>query len=258
MIVRQAANVLDLLEFFAQVRRPATLSEIADHFGWPRSSTFNLLTTLAERGYLYEPKLRAGYYPTPRWLAQSQIVADAEPLPSWGKLILTELAAETGETAAIGGAAGTMAVFLEVVESPAPVRYFGHVGHRVPIHASSTGRALLVQYTLEERMALYRKIEFKQYGPHTPISIDMVEAELRRSIERGYCVSYADFSPDLAGVGVPLGLAERRLSVVVAGPMFRMEKRVDQVATAIARAIKRHSQAESAYPPRVAAVDAVA
>ncbi|HEX2136607.1 MAG TPA: IclR family transcriptional regulator [Microvirga sp.] len=242
MIVRQAANVLDLLEFFAQVRRPATLSEIADHFGWPRSSTFNLLTTLAERGYLYEPKLRAGYYPTPRWLAQSQIVADAEPLPSWGKLILTELAAETGETAAIGGAAGTMAVFLEVVESPAPVRYFGHVGHRVPIHASSTGRALLVQYTLEERMALYRKIEFKQYGPHTPISIDMVEAELRRSIERGYCVSYADFSPDLAGVGVPLGLAERRLSVVVAGPIFRMEHRIDQVASAIHRAIKRHSR----------------
>ena len=245
MIVRQAANVLDLLEYFAQARRPPTLSEIADHFGWPRSSTFNLLTTLADRGYLYEPKPRAGFYPTPRWLMQAQAVANAEPLPSWTKLILNELAADTGETVAIGGAAGTMAVFLDVVESPAPVRYFGHIGHRIPIHASSTGRALLLQYSVDERMALYRKIEFKQYGPHTPISIDMVEAELRRSVERGYCESYADFSADLAGVAMPLGLPERRLAVVVAGPMFRMQSRMKAVAEAIGKAIKRHAKAST-------------
>lgn len=240
MIVKQAANVLDLLEFFAEAQHPATLSEIADHFGWPRSSTFNLLTTLANRGYLYEPKPRAGFYPTPRWLVQSQIVADAEPLPPWTKLILAELAADTGETVAIGGAAGTMAVFLDVVESQASVRYFGKVGHRIPIHASSTGRALLMQYSQEERMSLYRKIEFRQFGPHTPISIDMVEAELRRSIDRGYCVSHADFSADLAGVGMPLSHPERRLAVVVAGPMFRMEGRIEQVAAAMDRALARH------------------
>ena len=240
MIVRQAANVLDILEYFAQARRPATLSEIADHFGWPRSSTFNLLTTLADRGYLYEPKPRAGYYPTPRWLEQAQTVANAEPLSPWIKLILTELASDTGETIAIGGAAGTMAVFLDVVESRASVRYFARVGHRIPIHASSTGRALLLQYSTEERMALYRKIEFKQYGAHTPISIEMVEAELRRSLERGYCVSYADFSADLAGIAMPLNLPERRLSIVVAGPMFRLEHKIDLVAAAIGSALKRH------------------
>ncbi|MDB5512640.1 MAG: regulatory protein IclR [Enterovirga sp.] len=242
MIVRQAANVLDLLEFFAQERRPATLSEVAEHFGWPRSSTFNLLTTLAERGYLYEPKPRAGYYPTGRWLSQAQAAADAEPLPPWTKLILAELAADTGETVAIGGAAGTMAVFLDVVESSASVRYFGHVGHRIPIHACSTGRALLLQYPTAERMALYRKIEFKRYGPYTPISIDMVEAELRRSVERGYCESYADYSPDLAGVAMPLGVADRRLAIVVAGPMFRMADRMVAVAKAIGRAVERHAR----------------
>ena len=69
MIVRQAAYLLDIFEYFARTRKPATLAEVADHFGWPRSSTFNLLNTLAEKGYLYEPRQRAGYYPTPRWLA---------------------------------------------------------------------------------------------------------------------------------------------------------------------------------------------
>jgi DNA-binding IclR family transcriptional regulator len=47
----------------------ATLAELADHFNWPRSGTFNLLTTLSEKGYLYELRPRAGYYPTraDRW-----------------------------------------------------------------------------------------------------------------------------------------------------------------------------------------------
>ncbi|WP_164107897.1 helix-turn-helix domain-containing protein, partial [Serratia marcescens] len=45
MFVRQAANVLEILEYFAKRKKPATLSEVADDLGWPRSSTFNLLGT---------------------------------------------------------------------------------------------------------------------------------------------------------------------------------------------------------------------
>jgi DNA-binding IclR family transcriptional regulator len=155
-------------------------------------STFNLLTTLAEKGYLYEPRPRAGYYPTPRWLALAKIISDVEPLPEWTHALIAELSAATGETAAIAAPAGTMAVFIDVVESNALIRYFAQIGHRIPIHASSSGRALLLQYSTEERNALYRKVEFKQFGPNTPISRS-VETELRKSIRR-YCESFADFS----------------------------------------------------------------
>jgi IclR family transcriptional regulator, acetate operon repressor len=240
MIVKQAANVLDLLEYFVQRRTPATLSEIADSLGWPRSSTFNLIQTLVDRGYLYEPRPRSGYYPSPRWLVLAQNVAAAEPLPQLARALVAELSVDTGETAAIGAPAGVNAIFVEVQESPAAVRYFAQVGHRLPIHATATGRALLAQYAPEERFALYRKIEFRQWSPSTPISIDTVEAELRRSAERGYHQSLADYSPDLAGVALPLPLGERRLSVVVAGPMFRMVDRLGHVAEIIRRAVQRH------------------
>ena len=177
MIVRQAANVLDLLEFFVRRKEPATLSAIADSLGWPRSSTFNLIQTLVDRGYLYEPRPRSGYYPSPRWFSVAQHVAAAEPLPEFVHALVGELSAETGETAAIGAPAGINAIFVDVQESPAAVRYFAQVGHRLPIHATSTGRALLAQYTREERFAVYRRIEFRQWSPTTPISIDAVEAE---------------------------------------------------------------------------------
>ncbi len=240
MIVRQAANVLEILEYFARTKKPATLADLADHFSWPRSSTFNLLTTLSEKGYLYEPRPRAGYYPTPRWLAMARLVSEVEPLPAWTHALIADLSAETGETAAIAAPSGTMAVFIDVVESSAPIRYFAQIGHRIPIHATSSGRALLLQYTAEERDAVYRKIEFKQYGLSTPISIDAVEAELRASADRDYCQSFADYSRDLAGVAIPLPIGDRRLSVVVAGPEFRIGNKTSDIAATLKKFVERH------------------
>jgi IclR family transcriptional regulator, acetate operon repressor len=240
MIVRQAANVLEILEYFARTQKPATLAELADHFGWPRSSTFNLLMTLSEKGYLYEPRPRAGYYPTPRWLVMARQISDVEPLPAWTHALISDLSKETGETSSIVAPSGTMAVFIDVVESVAAIRYFATIGHRVPIHATASGRALLLQYSREERDSLYRKIEFKQYGASTPISIDAVETELRRSIERGYCMSCGDYSRDLAGAAIPLPIGDRRLSVVVAGPEFRIGVKVPDLGALIARFIERH------------------
>nr|WP_244646249.1 IclR family transcriptional regulator C-terminal domain-containing protein [Bradyrhizobium campsiandrae] len=88
----------------------------------------------------------------------------------------------------------------------------------MPIHATSSGRAILAQYTPAERQALYRKISFERYSPTTPMSSDAVEAELRRSAARGYHFSNSDFSKDLVGVALPLPIRQRRLSIVVAGP----------------------------------------
>src|ERR1700759_5073947 len=117
MIAKQPANLLDILEFFARIKRPATLTEIAQEFGWPRSSTFNMVGTLVERGFLYEPKPRTGYYPTPRWLTLSPNNAEAEPLPPSLHRLLMDLVQETGETAYVAAPAGDSVVFLDVVES---------------------------------------------------------------------------------------------------------------------------------------------
>ena len=106
-------------------------------------------------------------------------------------------------------------------ESVQPVRYFAKVGDRVPIHASSAGRALLAQLTPDERERLYRKIDFVAYSPTTPASPAAVEARLAEAAEMGWHQSNTEYTPDLAGVALPLPGTERRLSVVVVGPVSR-------------------------------------
>lgn len=235
MTVRQAENALQILEYFAERQRPATAAEVAVDLCWPRSSTFKLLGTLAARGYLYEPHGRGGYYPSPRWLELAETVARADPLPLMVQRLMRDVAAETGETTAISAPAGLSAMFVAVQESRQPVRYFAQVGDRVPIHASSAGRALLAQMPREEREALYRKIDFTAFSATTPVTPETVEAELAAAAARGWHQSEAEYTPDLAGVALPLPASGRRLSIVVVGPISRCLERRAETAAALHR-----------------------
>jgi IclR family acetate operon transcriptional repressor len=239
MIVRQAANALQILEYFARRLAPATATEVAEELGWPRSSTFKLIGTLAGMGYLYEPQTRGAYYPSPRWLALSEKIARADPLPFELQRLVQAIARETGETTAISAPSGIHATFVDVVESRHAVRYFAHVGDRVPIHASSAGRALLSRMSPEDRQTLYRKIDFIAYSGTTPLSVEAIEVEIAAAEARGYHQSEAEYTPDLAGVALPLPHPARHLSIVVVGPVSRcLERRADTarlIASHIAR-----------------------
>ncbi|MBB4630860.1 IclR family transcriptional regulator [Sphingosinicella soli] len=235
MIVRQAANVLEILEYFAKRLKPATPAEIAGDLGWPRSSTFKLVGTLAAKGYLYEPRGRGSYYPSPRWLVLAEAVTRAEPLPERFQRLARDVMEATGETTAISAPAGIFATFVDVAESRQPVRYFARVGDRVPIHASSAGRALLAQLSADERERLYRKIDFTLYSPTTPASAEAVEVELKHAAKRGWHQSNAEYTPDLAGVALPLPGSDRNMSVVVVGPVSRCLERRPEMAAIVAR-----------------------
>jgi len=239
VIVKQAANVLDLIEFFAAHRRPATLADIAKHFDWPRSSTFNLLGTLAARGFLYEPRARGGYYPAPMWAALVREIESAQPIPSELHGLLETLAGETGETAVLAAASGSHALFLDAVESPHAIRYTAQPGKLVPLHVTATGRALLSQMTAEDRAAILRKAVFKRYTPTTLMTASAVEQAVEASRTLGWFEGRGEFTLDLGGVALPLRLPNQQFAVLVAGPMTRIEHRIAEFVKIVRAAIDR-------------------
>ncbi|MDP2451375.1 MAG: helix-turn-helix domain-containing protein [Polaromonas sp.] len=240
MNVKQAANVLDLLEFFAKHRQPATLAEVSKLLEWPRSSTFNLLGTLAARGFLYEPRARGGYYPSPLWFSLLQQIESAEPIPEQLRELLHALVQRTGETAVLAASSSAFAVFLDVVESPHAIRYTASPGKLVPLHVTATGRALLSQMTTAERSAVLRRANFERYTPSTLMSVAAVEKEIQRSLERGWFEGNAEFTLDLGGVALPLKMPHRQFALLLAGPMFRVGERTEELVEAIKGEIKRH------------------
>ncbi|QEW25552.1 IclR family transcriptional regulator [Roseovarius indicus] len=225
MLVRRVEDVLELLEFYAEFQKPATISEVSQHFGWPRSSTFNILTTMSSRGYLYESGGKGQYYPTSRLFRVAQSINAGAPLPDAVISLLDELAEDTEETVFLAAPSGLQAVFLEVRQSPHRVRYFADVGGQIPLFATATGQAILSQLPERHVDSILRRVRFERYGPGTPMSIDEVMRSIRQSLRRGYFVSASNYSQDLGGVSVPLVIDGRAYAITVAGPLSRFEPR---------------------------------
>jgi IclR family acetate operon transcriptional repressor len=243
MIVRQAAHVLDLLEYFVSVKEPANLAEISAAMGWPRSSTFNLLSTLAQRGFLYEPRPRGGFYPSPKWMSVLQGITETERLPDELCASVREIADATGETVVVAAPAGINVVFLYVAESDAAVRFSTQIGEQMPIHVTAAGRALLALYPARERVSVIKKIKFDKNSPRSLASAELVEAEIRRGEARGWHENVGGFAVDLSGVAMAVGSGDRRLSVAVGGPTTRLRQRMPQIAATLKRLLKRSAAA---------------
>jgi DNA-binding IclR family transcriptional regulator len=244
MIVKQVQNALQILEFFAARKSPAGLSEIADRFGWPRSSTFNLIETLLRAGYVYEPRHRGGYYPTHRLLTLAQTAVAHGPVSEDLHAMLANVAAALGETAVLVGMSGGCGVFLDVIESSFPIRYIAEIGQRVPLHATSAGRALLSILPAADRAALLRKANYVRFAPETLMSAAAVEAEIALSQRRGYFLNDNGYSLDLLGVAIPLDVPDRHLCLLVAGPSYRTQAQVETLASLLRREASRHG-----HPP---------
>lgn len=237
--VRQISNLLDVLEYFARAGKPAGLKELSEHFGWPRSSTFNVIDTLVERGFLYEPRPRAGFYPTPRWLSLAQEISAAEPLPDEVFELVRVLSEQLRETSWVAAPSGQNAIMLSVANSSQPIRYVAEPGKRVPIYATATGHALMSLMSSQQRESLLRRAAFEKYGPGTPLSAAEVEKRIEEGLSRGWFVSASNFSPDLGGVSMALPVHGRHLAVTVAGPLFRFEGHASRIAEAMRAAIDK-------------------
>ena len=239
MPVKPIANLFSLMDFFVRARRPLSVRDIVAEFSWPRSSVFNMVSTMVEHGYLHQPVPRGGYYPTTRWMELARDLSESQPLPESVHKLLVELANRTGETLFLAAAEGTSAVFLDVVESSADIRFIANVGQRLPIHVTAAGRAILAQYSPAERAATLKRIKYQPYEKDTFMTPESVERDVRESARNGWYVNPGIYAPGVAGIAVPFPFRGRRNAIALGGPASRIEKHVDDLGKLLRESIDR-------------------
>src|SRR5262245_54243501 len=88
--VKSAKRVLEVFEFFQEVKRPARVMDIARCYGYPQSSTSELLSCLVELGFLQRERGRT-FRPTAKvatlgaWV-QPSLFRDGTVLPMMDRL----------------------------------------------------------------------------------------------------------------------------------------------------------------------------
>ena len=182
-------------------------------------------------------------------------------LPELSRPFLEDLAVKWGEAALIGtlGFDGTVAVYIDRVESHNPVRYTVSVGDQRPLYCSALGKLLLAYMSPEQQDEYFRTAKFKSMARHTITDRATLRKALVEIRRVGLSVTRDELSEGSAGLAAPIFGRDGQVvaALVVGGPTVRIVPnlaRFGKMTRDTARAISRVLGAGE--EPAVAAAEA--
>ncbi|WP_189035022.1 IclR family transcriptional regulator [Streptomyces daqingensis] len=202
--MRAVITTLRVLETVAELQ-PVGVSAIARATGIPKSSVHRCLVTLREADWLTSSSTdRTQWVLTGRALSVG-IHASVEgglreaALPTMHRL--RDATHETIHLLSYSGDQGL--VVVDRLDSDEPVRTWVHLGARVPMHASCSGRAVLAHLPDDEVDRLLSG-ELERFSENTPADKQSVVEDLVRVRESGYATNDRAWRPGVGAVGAPL------------------------------------------------------
>lgn len=235
-LVKSAARALDVFEAFARVRQPRSLKDISSLLGTPMSSTSMLMQTLVARGYVYSLGPRGALYPTRRLLEIARAISASDPVLERVRPVLERLRDTMEETVTFSTREGSRLVYLDVVESPHPIRFSAQPGEFRPLHANTAGKAILAEMPVDTRRRLLGEAPLTPLTDRTIVDEAALEADLARGKRRGWFLNEGESVADVIAVGCAIRIREEWFGMALVGPIHRMRPRLAEHAAALMQA----------------------
>ncbi|RZT66881.1 IclR family transcriptional regulator [Leucobacter luti] len=248
-------KAVDILEYIAGAPGPGvTLAECTGILGFSKATTQRMLLTLARRNLLHFDE-ELGVYSLGMLTAKlgaeylNRLDYRKAALP-----VLRDLVAQSGETAHLGVLTGQNVVYIELVDSPQPIRIFSKVGDSRPAYATAIGKAILAELPGDVRRA-HLPESLAGSTARTITSIEQLYLDLAQTRERGFAIDDGENRDGIRGFAAPIfdftGSVCAALSI--AGPTSRLdsEDAIQEFGGMVTRAARRVSSVLGAPETRL-------
>lgn len=220
--VKSADRALDLLELISAFPQQLTFSQIAQSIEIPKSSLSQLLSNLANRGYVEIDGTR-GKYRLGRKLVELAATAQASlPFGQVLQKIIEKLRDEINETVAYYERRGDETEIIAAVPTRHALLYTMTLGDRAPLYAHSAGKIALSFMTDAEIESYLNRVEIKPLGPKTLRNKEAVRREIAKVRKSGIAFASEEFAYGICGFAAPIVVGTRlRGALNVAIPIAR-------------------------------------
>ena len=237
---KSAARAVEILEYLASAERggrPAGISEISRDLDIPKSSVFDCVYTLLEKGFLqcvgenqknFSLGLKAAQlgFSAMRQFDIARIAAEE----------LTALREKTGQTVLLCAERGGSLIVISKTRESGPVRFAVTVGSELPFHMTAAGKAILAAMPDEDWKRL---IGTGCYSTHTANSISnafLLERELKKIRRDGYAVENYEENNSTFAVAAPIYDYNDNVTAAVSVSLFRVDAEQTDIS-ALAQAV---------------------
>lgn len=239
------ARGLAVIEHLAARPRGCAQKELVQALHIPAAGAMRIVSQLEAAGYVTRAADRT-YRLTGRLFGKLRTAfADADVIEA-ALPEMRRLAEETGETAVLGVLCEGGVTVLDSVPGGEPFHLAVDAGHRVALHASAPGKAMLAALPEDEREKLVATCPFDAHTARTVTSATALAAQLARARRTGWALDEQEDYEGVCCAAAPVrGRSGRAVAVVwTCGPAVRLRKtELRAVAVRVAEAARRISQA---------------
>jgi IclR family transcriptional regulator, acetate operon repressor len=201
--IRSVANALRVIEAF-HGREPLGVTELAKRVSLPKATVQRVLSTLYSEGWIRES-------PTPptRWVPAQKLLIFASRLYREDTLrqaatpVMQALRDKTQESVTLSIRQGASLVLVDRADSQLPLRIYNEIGTILPIHATSSGKAILAEMPPAEVTSLLVE-PLARFTDRTFVDHQALFDELAAIAERGFSVNWGEWSHEIVGIGAAI------------------------------------------------------
>jgi DNA-binding IclR family transcriptional regulator len=227
-INKSVERAIEVLEYITARKKPVTITEVSSALKIPKSSTHNILYTLAEKHFLElddqdRKTFKAGFKlfeAGVSYLANTPLHQVAHPL-------LKDLMERCGETVFLAVEDDGRLLFLDSLETSTPLRTTARLGRADnPMYCSGLGKALLAAFPEDRVRRIVERDGFHPITENTVRNFTELTAELDSTRKRGFALDNREANNDLVCVAAPIRDQSGKAvaAVSIATPYFKMKR----------------------------------
>ncbi len=236
-----ALRAIRLLKLFTIERPEMSLAELSTAAGLNKTTTHRLLRALQSESLIDRNPATSAYSLGPGLMALGVQALASSDLRRRVRPILKTLARESGETATLEIPFEDSMLILDEVSGSHVLGSAGNIGTRWPMHATSTGKALIA---FDEAGAERLATNLKRLTPQTVVDVDALKPQIAEIRRRGYAVTVDELEDGFSAVATVIrgALGEVQGALSIGGPTQRLNSaRRAELGKLLCRAAERLS-----------------
>ena len=202
---RTTLRTVDILKLVSKRPDGITLDEICERLGLPKTSAYDIVTTLVQTGMIHvarEQKQRyhiglTAYRIGINYTNNLDFISVIEP-------VLKAFAREVGKTVFFGVRSEGEIIYICKFEPENPIITTATVGSKNPLYCTSLGKAILAFEEEDVAGPVMDRLKFQQKTGRTIVSREALEAELETVRDKGYALDARELEEHMECVGAPV------------------------------------------------------
>jgi DNA-binding IclR family transcriptional regulator len=222
--IQSLERAFSIVEEVARHSDGINLVELSKSVGLHNSTTFHLVKTMVQLGYVTQLKDSKRYRIGSRLFALAAGALDENALLAAATPILERLSAATGETGHFSIRSGHELVVVARTAATGLLQLADRTGTTRPMHATALGKVLLASLPPEQLEEVLAGLEMRRYTSKTIVEREALRKQVEEARKSGVAFDDGEFDADVRCVAMPVHDFSGRVAgaIGISGPIWRL------------------------------------